>query len=112
MPMMIKSNCSYKKSSLIVPKAYRFKVMTVLVMMPFSIFKSTVVGMKTASNIPRTMGEYLNNSKNTTENIIANMQAKNRCHALSTDFFLEGWIQRIVNMPAETTLEMLKSCAM
>ncbi|GAQ17531.1 UBA/THIF-type NAD/FAD binding protein [Oceanobacillus picturae] len=44
-------------------------------------------------------------SKNTNEKTLASTQAKKRFQALRKDCFLEGWIQRIVKIPAETKFD-------
>src|SRR5699024_7104799 len=110
-PIIINRNSSYKNPNLIVPNAYRFNVITVLVIIPLSIFKNTAVGIKTSNKRANIHGVYPNSSKKTTEKIIAKIHAKNRCKALSTDFFRDGWIHKIVKIPADTTLDTLNNCA-
>src|SRR5690606_22133991 len=87
-----------------------FKVMTVPVKMPLSIFKNTAAGIKKASSKPSVTIEYPSSSKKTIENTTAKRHALNRSQAVSTDFFREGWMQRIVKMPAATMLDTSSIC--
>ncbi len=47
----------------------------------------------------------------THEKTTAAVHAINRCQALKKEDFREGWIQRMVNMPAEIKLERPTHCA-
>ena len=56
-------------------------------------------------------GVYPITSKKTKEKIIASTHARKRCHALINDLFLDGCMQKMVNIPADTKLVKPNNCA-